>query len=286
MPRPYRLAVVGIDGSGKSSVVARLRERARVEGELATIHSPIFHEAPNAPLQLLSRQMHAVSLAADGLDLRELKAGMLYLQMTLYGAVERAAIDAFDPRCIVSDRHPLVDTLVYGPLYRAMLGAVLDAAHWEPRLRERLADAPPHSLDATIAWHEQLARRLGREASFWELPHELASIFERPPAGIVAEFTRRYRTELPDAVVWLDVEPDEALRRSAGRMQPSSELHESEALLGRLRALYRRALDALPRDHPEVAVERVDVTGLTLDETLDAVLERLDGAVDLVPRVS
>ena len=280
MADPYRLALVGIDGSGKTSVVARLRQRIGGDGEVATIHAPIFHEGPNAPLQLLSRQMHAVSLAADALGSRELKGAMLYLQMTLYGVVERSVVDAFDPRCIVSDRHALVDTLAYGPLYSAMLGAVLDGEHWDPLLREHLADAPPHSLDATIAWHERLARRLGQTTTFWELPHEVGSVFERPPAEVLAEFARRYATELPDAVVLLDVEPAEALRRSATRTRSSSELHESQGLLERLRAIYAGALEALERDCPQVSVHRLDVTALTLDETLDAVLGLLRGPVD------
>lgn len=285
MPAPYRLAVVGIDGSGKTSVVARLRDRAGVEGEIATIHAPIFHESPNAPLQLLSRQMHAVSLAADTVELRELKAAMLYLQMTLYGVVERSAIDAFEPRCVVSDRHAMVDTLAYGPLYRSMLGAVLDPDEWDPLLRERLADAPPNSLDATIAWHERLAARLGHSTGFWELPDEVGSVFEREPAEVLEEFARRYQTELPDAVVLLDVEPEEALRRSATRTQASSELHEDATTLERLRRIYAAALETLERDCPHVAIHRLEVTDLSLDETLDGVLELLRGAVDRVPGV-
>lgn len=282
MASPYRLALVGIDGSGKTSVVARLRERIRVEGEIATIHAPIYHEAPNAPLQLLSRQMHAVSLAADALGSRELKGAMLYLQMTLYGFVERFVVDTFGPRWIVSDRHALVDTLAYGPLYRALLGAALDGEHWDPLLREHLADAPPGSLDATIAWHEQVVRRLGQGTSFWELPHEVGSVFERPPAKVLAELSRRYRTELPDAVLLLDIEPSEALRRSATRARSSSELHESAAMLERLRAIYAEALEMLERECPHVSVHRLEVTTLTVDETLDAVLELLRSPVDNV----
>lgn len=280
MASPYRLALVGIDGSGKTSVVARLRERTGADGEIATINAPIYHESPNAPLQLLSRQMHAVSLAADALGSRELKGAMLYLQMTLYGVVERCMIDAFAPRCIVSDRHALVDTLAYGPLYRGMLGAVLDGDKWEPLLREQLVDAPAHSLDATLGWHEQHARGLGQTTGFWELPHEVGSVFEHAPAEVLAEFSRRYRTELPDAVVLLDIEPAEALRRSSTRSQASSELHENAAILGRLRAIYAGALEALERECPQVSVNRLEVTSLTLDETLDAVLELLGGPVD------
>lgn len=272
MSAPYRLAIVGIDGTGKTSVVRRLRERLAVEGEVATLHAPIFHEAPNAPLGQLSRQLHAVSHAADALALRELKAAMLYLQMTLYGVVERALVDAYAPRVLVSDRHALVDTLAYGPLYAGMLGAQLDGERVEPRLREQLAGGPPHALEATLAWHARVAARLGHRTSFWELPHEVATVVTRPQEQMLAELERRYETALPDAVVLLDLPPQEALRRSATRTTPSSELHEHAAALDGLRRIYAGALDALPA---AVAVHRIDGSGLTVDETLDRVLEHL-----------
>ncbi len=275
MTVPFRLAIVGTDGTGKTSVVKRLRERAGVEGELVTLHSPIFHEAPDAPLALLSRRLHAVSLAADALQLRELKAAMLYLQMTLYGVVERTLIDAYAPRVLVSDRHAVVDTLAYGPLYARMLDAVLDPAQVEPALREHLADGPPLALEATMAWHARVAARLGHDTSFWELTPEVAAVVTGPQDAMLTELARRYQTTLPDAVVLLDVPPEEALRRSATRTTPSSELHEHTAALEQLRALYGQALDDLP---DTVAVHRIDGSGLSVDETLDAVLVHVPAA--------
>ena len=272
MTAPFRLAIVGIDGTGKTSVVRRLRERRGVEGDVATLHSPIFHEGPNAPLSGLSRQLHAVSLAADALELRELKAAMLYLQMTLFGVVERAMVDAYAPRALVSDRHAMVDTLAYGPLYARMLGAQLDAERVEPRLREHLAGGPLDALDATLDWHARVARRLGQDTSFWELPHEVAGVFTRPHDEVLAECARRFRTTLPDAVVLLDITPEEALRRSATRTAPSSELHEHAAALEGLRRIYAGALEALGT---RVAVHRIDGAGLSVDDTLDRVLEHL-----------
>jgi thymidylate kinase len=269
---PFRLAIVGIDGTGKTSVVRRLRERNGVEGDVATLHSPIFHEGPNAPLGGLSRQLHAVSLAADALRLRELKMAMLYLQMTLFGLVERAMVDAYAPRALVSDRHAMVDSLAYGALYARMLGAELDGATVEPRLREHLAGGPPNALDATLDWHARVVARLGQDTTFWELPHEVASVFTRSQEELQAECARRFQTTMPDAVVLIDVPPEEALRRSATREAPSSELHEQASTLEGLRRLYAGALDALGARIP---VHRVDGSGLSVDETLDRVLEHL-----------
>jgi hypothetical protein len=176
----------------------------------------------------------------------------------------------------------MVDTLAYGPLYKSMLGAELDGDHWEPLVRERLADAPPHSLDAAMAWHRREAERLGEDTGFWELPHRIGTIFESAPTEVLTELSRRYRTELPDAVLFLDVEPAEALHRSATRTSASSELHEDEAILARLREIYNGALEGLERAFPQLTIHRLDVTGLSLDESLDRVLELLGSSVDLV----
>lgn len=274
---PYRLAIVGIDGSGKTTVIARLRELLGAEGEVVTVHSPIFHENPNAPLQLLSRQMREVSLAADELGNFALKVTMLYLQMTLYGAVERCMVDTFAPLCVLSDRHALVDTLAYGTVYKGLSPEPLDGEVMEPLLRERLRS--PEALDATIAWQRRLERRLGGETDFWDLAPDLDGAFDGSPAEILADFMRRYDVDLPDAVVLLDVSPAEAIRRSADREESSSELHEDPTILEALRQMYEEALILLKKHGPGVVVRRVEGDELTVDETLEAVLAQLPGGL-------
>lgn|GEM_PF-1095085 len=264
MNAPHRLALVGIDGSGKTTAVAGLRRRLAAEGEVVTVHSPSFHENPNAPLQQLSRQMREVSLLADEIDAFGLKVTMLYLQMTLYGAVERGMIEAFRPRCVVSDRHALVDTLAYGTVYKGLEPEPLERETLEPLLRRRLRS--PESLDATIAWQ----RRLGGEADFWNLALDLDRAFEAGPAEILAEFGRRYATPLPDAVVLLDVAPRETLRRAGARETAASELHEDPAILEALRGMYEHALDLLLEHCEGIAVHRIDGEGLSAEETTDA----------------
>lgn len=270
MSAPHRLALVGIDGSGKTTAIACLRRRLAAEGDVVTVHSPSFHENPNAPLQRLSRQMREVSLVADELDAFGLKVTMLYLQMTLYGAVERGMIEAFRPACVVSDRHALVDTLAYGTVYKSLVPEPLDRETLEPELRRRLRS--PESLDATIAWQQRLERRLGGDADFWNLALDLDRAFDAGPAEVLAEFGRRYATPLPDAVVLLDVAPSEALRRAAVREGGSSELHEDAAILAALRGMYEHALDLLAVHDKGIALHRIDGGGLSVAETTEVLI--------------
>jgi thymidylate kinase len=272
---PRRVAIVGIDGSGKSVLVERLRRRfAPSPGRLVALHCPSFHDSPDAPLAQLSAQLKALSDVADRLRSFELKLAALYLRMTLFGPVERFFLQTFAPEYLVSERHPLVDTLVYVPLYERYVVAALDGAALEPVLRERLAGAPG-AYDAARAWHDLENARLGRDTDFWALGVDIVKAFARPPAEVLAEFAERYRTTLPDVVVLLDVAVEQAARRSAGRDAGNGELHEDEHKLATLRDTYDVVLRQLPQLRPEIEVRRISNTDRSIDETLDALLVEL-----------
>lgn len=273
MTVPRRVAVVGIDGSGKSVLIQRLRRRyALAPGQLVAFNCPSFHDTPDAPLAELSRQLKALSDLADELRSFELKLAALYLRMTLYGPVERFFTTTFAPEHVITDRHPLIDTLVYVPLYKRRVAAILDGAALEPVLRERLV---PGAYDAARAWYDLENRRLGRDADFWALAVDLVETFARSPEAILAEFCERYDTTLPDVVVLLDVDVEEAARRSAGRDAGGGELHEDEQALAVLRDTYDAVLGQLAELRPGIEVHRIANTGRGVDATLDELLAEL-----------
>src|SRR5438270_2861598 len=106
-----RAALVGIDGAGKTTVARRLHER----GRLAVIHAIRAHDDLNSPDAELSRRLALASAAADVIGRAQLKVAVLYLQLCLYGPAERRASGA--GTVLLTDRHPLIDPLVYLPLY-------------------------------------------------------------------------------------------------------------------------------------------------------------------------
>lgn len=263
-----RIAVVGIDGSGKSTVIRRLVDLARSsDGGVAVMNCPLYHETPNAPLAALSRDLDALSHASDELGSFELKAVSLFLQMTLYGPVERFFLDTFRPRFLVSERHAVVDSMAYGPFYQRMVRKAPDRAELEGPLRERLGADRWESIQE---WVRREGRRLGREVGVWDLALHVTGFFRLGGEPLTAELGRQYRTELPDVVLLLDVDGATAQARVAGR-EGTRELHETSEFLEALRQSYRRVLDSLKGR----AETRVIATGSgSVEETLREVVEQ------------
>jgi thymidylate kinase len=274
---PRRVALVGIDGAGKTTVARRLRERAAGEGRLAVLHSLRPHENPGGPLHRLSRHLDALSAVADELRSTELKLAALYLQLSTYGPIERFYAEAYRPEVVLSDRHPLIDTLVYLPVFGlAGRGRSRRAARRGPPsdVRERLDTIDPAARASIVAWSDSLARRLGYETDLWRLGEEMLALASLSPAELLDELGRRFRVRLPDAVIVLELGVEEALRRSQTRMRPA-EQHESAAFLTLVSERYRRVVDDLESRGVPEAVERVDTAGRSLDETVEEIADRL-----------
>ena len=271
-PTTRRVTVVGIDGCGKSSVIAALRESAAETFRLVTVTCPDFHDTPNAPLHRLSRQLKAFSDGADEVGSPVVKAVALYLQMTLFGPVERFFVTTYRPAVLVCERHPLIETMVYGPLYVRLgeLGAADATA--QQAIRELLEQRNSGTLDTILAWHRAEAARLGTYGDMWALLGEIADVIGQGVAAAIAGFGDRYRTTLPDDVLWLDVPPDQAAKRCAARSGTDTlETHETPQYLAVLRENYLRTRDELADVFPQLRFHIVDTSdGVDLESSVRA----------------
>ncbi|MFD0690821.1 dTMP kinase [Actinomadura fibrosa] len=242
-PPALRAALIGIDGSGKSTVARLLADRPRDAGRRAVLSCLRAHENPDAPLQDLSRHLDTLSKEADRLDSPDLKLAVLYLQMCTYGVVERFFVRELGVRVVITERHPLIDALAYLPLYRRAVRRV-DGPGRPAVLREQLAGLPPPAAEAALDWCRVLSGRPGgREVRLDTLGAELAGLAELPPGQCAAELSARLGVTAPDVAVLLDIDVDTALGRVAAR-GGRPELHERAGDLARVRESYDRALAA------------------------------------------
>ncbi|MEV0384935.1 hypothetical protein [Nonomuraea sp. NPDC050643] len=250
---PVRVALLGVDGSGKSTCARLLARRAPVERPHVVLSSLRPHENPGGPLRELSRHLDTLSEGADRLGSPDLKLAVLYLQMCTYGVVER--FFARRPAgAIIAERHPLIDTLTYLPLYRPAIDRVTVPGR-DAVLREQLAREPAAAVQAARAWCAALSRRPGGRAPRLDtLGAELVGLLNLPPAELVAELSARFAVSPPDVAILLDIDVAEAARRVRARDR-HPEPHERPDLLALIRDGYEETL----KTFSSVRVHRIQV---------------------------
>lgn len=268
-----RVAVVGIDGSGKSAVINRLRSLAPPDlGDFQSMTCPDFHDTKNAPLQALSRQMKAFSDGCDEIGSLEMKALAMYFQMTLYGPVEQFFLDTYDPAVLVCERHPLVEVLVYGQFYLLLAQANWDGAQLEESIGAVLDRHDRGTFADIRAWHAAESARLGVDKDIWEMLSDVAAVVPQDVTMSVKTFQERFRTTLPDVVLFLDVPPDQAAARCRERSGGKTmEAHETPEFLAILREGYLSTRDVFANAFPEVSFHAIDTSdGVDLADSVRA----------------
>jgi thymidylate kinase len=246
-----RVALVGMDGTGKTTVGRRLAEGAGV----SIVHTIRPHDDPASPDASLSRHLALASAAADAVGRAQLKVAVFAKQLLLYAPAERRAQRIRAQGIVVADRHPLIDPLIYLPLY-ARIGVDED-----PR-------------DDVDRWWSSLppatAAALGDE-DYWALGTEMIRLAASPRAELLAELIRRFGVRLPDAVVLLDLPVAVALERARARSGGEAEIHETDRVLTAIRSGYDSVLTWLGDAYPETRVRRIDCAGRSVDEVAGAV---------------
>jgi thymidylate kinase len=250
-----------MDGVGKTTVLHRLRER----DDVAVVHTVRGHEDPAGLAADLSAALAGASAAADDLGRVQLKVAVLYLQLCLFGPAERQAVRRRPT--LLTDRHPLVDPLVYLPMFASLArdaepgGAV--EAWWGKQ--------EPGRAEAVRDW----LRAAGGTTDPWELGTRVLRWGTLPMPELLGRLTRSFGVSLPEGVVLLDLPVAQALRRTRERAR-GSELHETRAFLSATRHRYVEVLDRLAEDRPELSVQRVDCADRSVEEVSACVREALD----------
>ncbi|MBO4256238.1 hypothetical protein [Streptomyces griseorubiginosus] len=256
-----RVALVGIDGVGKTTVLRRIRER----DDIAVVHAVRAHEDPRSPFADLSAALADASSAADELGRVQLKIAVLYLQLCLFGSAERQA--ARRGPTLLADRHPLVDPLVYLPVFASVAGDTEPGGDVEDWWHKQETGA----AEAVRDW----LRTASGTADPWELGTEVLRWGRLPLHELLGRLGRSFGVSLPDGIVLLDLPVEQALRRTHQRAR-DSELHETRAFLSATRQRYGTVLDRLAEVRTGPAVRRVDCAGRSVDEVTAHVLDALD----------
>lgn len=263
MPRlePPVVALVGIDGSGKSTVLSLIGDRVPT---CVTLSSMRNHDVADAPLRDLSEALDRLRTRAHSLNSPRLVLATMFLQMCMFGPTERFFSGATSPTFVLADRHPVVDATVHLPTFKKIIDS--DEAHNStPDLRSVLG---PKDAKLVVRWLEAQGRRLDEAWSIDDLCEYLLSLTSIPDSVLLENLTVMLQTPLPQLIIWLDIDIDIATDRLASR-SGLREIHESRNHLTRIRTRYQHVLNTLP---PEVQVFPIAVDERSPDQVADSVI--------------
>lgn len=271
---PKVIAVLGIDGSGKSGLAQRLSDRDE-ENETLVMPCPQFHRNPEIPQKELSEALENLNQVADELGNFVLKGTALYLQMTLFGAVQKFYTEQ-RPTTLITERHALLDTLVYSGFYKQMVHEALDADWLSGEVVPLLEKRQPGATKLVTSWSREQNSRMGRSVPLAELGLYVKGICELEPAEMLKQFWQEFQTGLPDKIILVDVDPAVAMDRLAGR-EGQVELHEQKEVLTQLRGGYLQLIEMIKQLAPDIETLIVNSDAAFTEEDLEKqVLEMIE----------
>jgi len=219
---PFTMAVLGIDGSGKSTVSRRIATSLSRQGRVCLVTDSLefFEDEESKSLQPLPSEMIRQALGRYAKTAKSLKhykipkLAELLLRDHLMEQVRRW----YAPEIIVLDGSPLINLTAWARLYKK---EGLDAATCAKAMR------------VMTGRDEAIGRS---DALYSKLP-ELAAL----------KRLRLARMELPSAVAMLDVMPAVSIARIESRGE-KMQVHETEEKLSRLREGYLMVCDVVRQE--------------------------------------
>lgn len=249
--RPLVVAVVGIDGCGKTSTVRGMLEQLAVDVPVAGLGDVVLTGGPGTELRRrddipLSKSARAVGAVAKGLRRPNLYKNLKLLEFTERTHVRNYLLDREHPQVVVGDGDPLVNVAAWA------------AARY---LHDVLAgdDARLYDLLHYVAGT--------RRVPLTELGYYLRHVWQLA----VANRLHIARFPFPDMVILLQISPAVSMQRIRARGR-DLQAHENETFLTALANAYERVCTLLTA-RCAVPVVILPVDESTPDATVQAAAE-------------
>lgn len=240
---PMHIAVIGVDGSGKSSCYEGLLNRLTEGNKIAGIGDKVFITDSEGRLSTPHDIMRVKVKYTLSLLTKICKNKFFYEISKLTELVQRSKIhDAilkrYDPKYIITDGSPLINILGWGRYYH-----------------------PQHFNEKE---YERSIRYLTgqRKLSFREVIYYLKHI----PELVVISKVYLAQLKIPDLIIFLKVSPQEAVRRIKERGR-DIQVHEHENFLTKLQEAYIFTCGIL-RQKFDAKIFEIETDQLAPDEVL------------------
>ncbi|HTF80689.1 MAG TPA: hypothetical protein VL947_03155 [Cytophagales bacterium] len=267
--------ITGIDGSGKSTLLDKLHDEFSANPTIGFFACPSYHHFNSSGYARLSILFEKLNSIGNAYQMPDIKALALYLQMSLYGSVWNHVSRNQLCTKVISERHALIDTVIYGSLYMKSISGNIDAALWKPIIERELNDIDKDAFADILDWISMLNRYTRQDYDFWQYTGFLKEIFSLSGVRVLEHISTYFDLQLPDQVCFLKTDPELALKRLSNRDKPL-ELHEKPELLQLLQIKYLQLLEVLKRVEPQIQICILEGDNyLEVKEALDLVTEKV-----------
>jgi hypothetical protein len=246
--RPLQAAIVGIDGSGKSSTFNGALDALAHTLRVAGVGDPFWSGGPGEPLRERtdipgSRIARTFGRAAKATSLQGLYKNLKLLELTERAHIARQMAEHDAPDVILTDGQPLINSAAWAVsrFYR----------------EELLEDEELYRVMLYLAGEQRIGLR--------DLPRFLRRSWQLTAFNLL----RLGRLDFPDLIFLLDISPATAMERVRARGKPL-QAHETEAFLGELGEAYERVC-LLLQQRRGVQTTRVPVGELSPADTVSRI---------------
>lgn len=235
--------ITGADGTGKSTMLNRLAEEDVPVLRIPNLDEEVYGHDPD--LLAVVRFVHATGVMGDKQGIPGLKILSMFTSMVFFREFSEV-FEGEGEELIFTERHPMVDTFVYGKVYhRAMSPGLLPI-----EIDEQIREAHPRAFFL-------LNRRLAITGlTFHALRDVLAylnSLFGHPLKDQIRELAPVFGVDAPGMIYYLHADVEVLLERMSERSQ--LELHESENALKEITNMYERLFEIT-----ELSIQKVDMS--------------------------
>jgi len=236
-----RIAVIGIDGSGKSScfsgVLGRLSEKS-----LGGIGDEAFVFQKGKPLKPEIRYLKLKTLLgkkAKNVRNRTLYKALKFTELILRVKLHDEMEKRYKPEMVLTDGVPLINTLGWGSFYKPDI------------------------------FGEDVCRDAVKYMTRVKIPSSRKGFYLKHSPEILLVNMLGIRFQKPDIVFFLEVAPDVAVKRVGGRGK-ERQVHETETFLGKLQEAYQLVCEILSED---TTIYTIDTDEKTLKQVIETVIE-------------
>lgn len=213
-----RISIAGIDGSGKTTLATGLKEKHQE----TVLFLPQTYKDPTLPLYDLSKTIDAIGKWADINNVAVMKGISLFLGMTLYHPLVNHIEQTKNPKRLIVERHPIIDTMAYAKFFLPMLPKPLPENEIYQGLKKTISEEQLQLVQTHI-------KNLTKDKTLTTMNEFILNLLKHDQEQVLENLKNFYQLNPPDLHILLTLSPEAIPERFTDRKVVGA--HENAKIL-------------------------------------------------------